>query len=237
LERLLLYPTAEVVMRNRLMSWGAALLIGMACAATQPRVKPDDMSAASHRENAARERKLAQENADRYDPGAARTTALAPPRAADDNFVFPTSVYNPTEGFLREADKHRAHAREHESAAKVLERFEAAECGELPERSRSACPLLGPVAKIDDVKRGVRVTFVPGTRVDAVVAHMRCHYAFARSHGFDSRVSCPLYMPGLQIRQVGEMAVLLESPDKGHVDELRSRSREEAVYARSGRNQ
>jgi hypothetical protein len=209
----------------------------MACAANQPGVRPDDMSAASHRENAAHERTLAQEKTDRYDPGAARTTALAPQRAADGNIAFPTSVYNPTEGYLREADKHRAHAREHELAAKALERFEAAECGELPERTRSACPLLGPVVKIDDVRWGVRVTFAPGTRVDAVAAHMRCHYAFARSHGFDARVSCPLYMPGLQIRQAGALAVQLEAPDQGHVDELRTRSREEAVFAKSGRDQ
>jgi hypothetical protein len=79
------------------------------------------------------------------------------------------------------------------------------------------------------------VTFAPGTRVDAVVAHMRCHYAFVRAHGFDARVSCPLYMPGLHIQQAGKLTVQLEAPDRRHVEELRSRSREEAIYERTGR--
>jgi hypothetical protein len=222
-------------MRNRMMSWALALVFGVACGATQSGVKPDDMSAAAHRESAEHERKLAQESADRYDPAAARTTALAPPQATDSGTMFPTAVYNPTEGYLREADKHRAHARQHEAAAKTLERFEAAECGALPEGTRAACPLLGPVTKIDDVPRGVRVSFVEGTRVDAVVAHMRCHYAYARSHGFDARVTCPLYMPGIQIRRAGDLSVELRASDARRVDELRTRSREEAVYAAKGR--
>jgi hypothetical protein len=193
------------------------------------------MSAAQHRENAQRERALAAQHADRYDPAAARTTALAPPGLQDSNVAFPTAVYNPTEGHLREADAHRAHARDHEKAAKELERFEAAECGELPERTRAACPLLGPVTQIDDVARGVRVTFAPGTRVDAVVAHMRCHYAYARSRAFDARVSCPLYMLGIEIRKVGDLSVEIATSDRGRVEELRIRSREEAVFAGGGR--
>jgi hypothetical protein len=91
------------------------------------------------------------------------------------------------------------------------------------------------VTKIDDVPRGVRVSFVEGTRVDAVVAHMRCHYAYARSHGFDARVTCPLYMPGIQIRRAGDLSVELRASDARRVDELRTRSREEAVYAAKGR--
>jgi hypothetical protein len=222
-------------MSHRVTSWIAALLVGVACAATQPRVKPDDMSAADHRANAERERQLAQESADRYDPNAARANALAPPSAAAGNVLFPSSIYNPTEGHLLQADKHRAHAREHEAAARALERFEDAECGSFPERTRAACPLLGPVTRIDDVTRGVRVTFASGTRVDAIAAHMKCHYAYARSRAFDARVSCPLYMPGIEILQVSPLAVELGMRDKTRVDELRGRSREEAVFAGQSR--
>ena len=139
-------------------------------------------------------------------------------------------MYNPTEGFLREADEHRAHAREHEKAAGALEKFEDGECREFPERTRAACPLLGPVTKIDDVAKGVRVTFAPGTRVDAVAAHMRCHYAYAKAHGFDTRVNCPLYMPGVQIAQAGDAAVELKTRNRAQVDDLRARVREEAIY-------
>jgi hypothetical protein len=211
------------------------MVLGTACAASQPSVKPDDMSAAQHHESAQRERALAAQHADRYDPGASRSSALAPPGLQDANVAFPTSVYNPTEGHLREADAHRAHAREHEKAAKELERFEAAECGELPERTRAACPLLGPVTRIEDVARGVRVTFTEATRVDAVVAHMRCHYAYARSHAFDARVSCPLYMLGIEIQKAGDHSVEIATSDRARVDELRIRSREEAVFAGGGR--
>jgi hypothetical protein len=223
-------------MKTRMFSWTLAVLIGAACAGTQPRVKPDDMSAADHREAARHERELAKQHAALYDPGAARVSPMAPPSPLESGILFPASVYNPTEGHLREADKHREHAREHERAAAALEHFEEGACGEFPERTRAACPLLGPVTKIDDVAQGVRVTFAAGARVDAIVDHMRCHYAYARSHAFDARVNCPLYMPGITIRRSGDLAVEILAPDQAHVEELRARSREEAVYAKHERN-
>jgi hypothetical protein len=218
-----------------MISWTLALLIGAACAGPQARVKPDDMSAADHREAARHERDLAKQNADLYDPGAARVSPMAPPGALGGSFLFPASVYNPTQGYLREADKHREHAREHERAASSLEHFEQGACGEFPERTRAACPLLGPVTKIDDVTGGVRVNFAQGARVDAILEHMRCHYAYARAHAFDARVSCPLYMQGITIRPSGALAVEILAPDRAHVEELRIRSREEALYAKQER--
>jgi hypothetical protein len=236
-ERVLLSCLAEAAMRISKTTWSAVLLavaacggLVAACAASQPGVKPDEMSASQHREAAQHERKLAQESADRYDPAAGRSSAMAPAGSAETGVVFPTSVYNPTEGWLRDADKHREHARQHEHAAATLEKFEEAECREFPESTRAACPLLGPVTQIDDVSRGVRVTFAPSVRVDAVAAHMRCHYAYARSHAFDARVTCPLYMPGIAIRQAGDHAVELTASDAARVGELRTRSREEAVF-------
>ena len=219
-------------MKSRVISWALGLVFAVACAGTEPRVKPDDMSAADHRQAAAHERELAQQNAALYDPAAARVSQFAPPVAADGNILFPASVYNPTEGYLQEADKHREHAREHERAAAALEHFEEGACREFPESTRVACPLLAPVAKIDDVPRGVRIEFITGARVDAIVEHMRCHYAFARAHAFDARVNCPLYMPGIKIQRAGALAVEITAPDKAHVEELRTRSREEAIYAK-----
>jgi len=215
---------------NRKASWAIGLLFGAACAAREPNVKPTDMSAADHRAEAQHQRGLAQEDASRYRPARGHTIALTPPGDAMGGVTFPISVYNPTEGYLQQADEHRAHAKEHERAAAALEKFEEAECREFPERTRAACPLLGPVTKIDDVERGVRVTFAPGTRVDAVVAHMRCHYAYAKARGFDARVSCPLYMPGIEISQDGGGAVEIKVRDRAQVDDLRARAREEAVY-------
>jgi hypothetical protein len=229
LERRLLNQPAEAVM-TRKISWAIALLLGAACAAREPNVKPTDMSAAEHRSEAQRQRELAQEDASHYKPADSRVVALTPPGNAMGAVEFPVSVYNPTEGYLQKADEHRAHAREHERAAAALEKFEDGQCKAFPESTRAACPLLGPVTKIEDVERGVRVTFKPGTRVDAVVAHMRCHYAFARAHGFEERVSCPLYMPGLEIAQQ-DGAAELRVRDRTQVAELRARAREEAVFA------
>jgi hypothetical protein len=220
---------------NRKTSWAIGLLLGAACAAREPNVKPTDMSAAEHRAAAQHQKELASEDAAHYRPGDARVVALAPPGNAMAGVEFPVSVYNPTEGYLRQADEHRAHAKEHERAAAALEKFEEGECREFPESTRAACPLLGPVAKIDDVERGVRVTFASGTRVDAVVAHMRCHYAFSRAHGFDARVSCPLYMPGIQIEQAGAAAVDIKQQNKEQVADLRARAREEAIFAKGAR--
>jgi hypothetical protein len=216
---------------SRKISWTLGLLLGAACAAREPNVKPTDMGAAEHRAEAEHQRELARDDASHYRPDDARVIALAPPGNAMTAVDFPVSVYNPTEGYLQRADEHRAHAKEHERAAAALEKFEEGECKAFPERTRVACPLLGPVTKIEDVERGVRVTFAPGTRVDAVAAHMRCHYAYARAHGFDARVSCPLYMPGIEIAQQSGTAVDIKVRDKAKVTELRSRAREEAVFA------
>ena len=197
-------------------------------------VKPDDMAAAQHREEAARENEAARQHARDYHPNAAvpspfRTTNTA---GAGD-YAFSTSVYNPTEANLRRAEQHRAHAREHEKAAEALERFEAAECFNFPPSTRAACPLLGPVSRIDDTAGGVRVTFAPGTRVDAVLAHMRCHYAYARTRGFEEATTCPLYLRGIDIKPAKDpLAIEITTADAAQVGELRARSREEAVYAR-----
>jgi hypothetical protein len=216
---------------TRKTTWAIGLLLGAACAAREPNVKPTDMSAAEHRAAAEHQRELAQEDADRYRPSAAHVVAIPAPGGNDTGVTFPITVYNPTEGYLRAADEHRAHAREHERAAAALEKFEEGSCRQFPERTRAACPLLGPVTKIEDVDHGVRVTFAPGTRVDAVTAHMRCHYAYAKAHGFDARVSCPLYLPGLEIEQAGASAVDLKAKNRAQVDDLRARAREEAVFS------
>jgi len=209
-------------------------LAAAGCGTSGGGVKPDDMAAAQHREEAARENAAAREHSKEYDP---KATVPSPFRATagpgSGEYVFSPSVYNPTEVQLQRADEHRAHARQHEKAAEALERYEAAECFNFPPSTRAACPLLGPVARIDDVAAGVRVTFAPGTRVDAVYAHMRCHYAYARARAFEETMSCPLYMRGIDIKRASDpMAIEITTGTPEQVQDLRARSREEAVYAR-----
>lgn len=198
-------------------------------------VKPDEMSAAEHRAEAARENEAARQHRKDYDPQATvpspfRPAASAAPAPGDH--AFPPSVYNPTEVELWQADDHRAHARQHEKAAQALERFEAAECIAFPPVARAACPLLRRVSRIDDIGGGVRVTFAPGAPVHAVFAHMRCHYAFARARAFEDVVSCPLYVRGVEIKRASDpLAIDITHADGRQVDEIRVRARQEAVYA------
>lgn len=203
------------------------------CGTGRDAVKPDDMGAAQHREEAARENQAAAEHAKDYNP---RASVVAPVRqtasSGSGDYLFPLSVYNPTEVQLQRADEHRAHARQHEKAAQALERFEAAECVGFPPAARAACPLLRPVTRIEDIGGGVRVTFAPGTPVHAVFAHMRCHYAYARARAFEEMSSCPLYIRGIEIKRAADpLAIDITTADWQQVEALRAHSREEAVYA------
>jgi hypothetical protein len=220
--------------RTRLALLIMATALG-GCGTGRDAVKPDDMSAAQHREEAAREDEAARRHMKDYDPHATVPSPFRPAAGPAADYPFPVAVYNPTEGQLSRVDEHRAHARAHEKAAEALERFEDSECLNFPPSTRAACPLLSPVAHVDDVPGGVRVKFMPGTRVDAVLSHMRCHYAYARARGFEEATTCPLYMRGIDINQAKDpLAIEITTADPDQVAELRARSREEAVYARGG---
>jgi hypothetical protein len=211
----------------------ALAVLAAACADNNQAVKPDEMSAAAHRDEARRENRGAQAHADSYSPTAARSNPFRDPITHSENdYLYAVPVYNPTDVNLRAAEQHRAHARQHEEAARYLEHFEEAECSDFPPATRAACPLLGPVTTLEDIPGGVRAHLTPGTRVDAVVAHMRCHFAYARARAFPEALSCPLYMRGISIKQAPDpMAVDITVADPRQVTELRARAREEAVYA------
>lgn len=208
------------------------LLVLAACGGGGRRaVRPDDMSAARHRDEAAREYAAAADAMERYDPARQRVVGIAGSHEANEPFSYPVAVCNPTESHLRAAEAHSAHAREHEAAAAELERFEEAECGELPPETRAACPVLGDVVAITDVAGGVRVRFADGVPVAAVVAHMRCHLGYARAHGYADAGDCPLYVQGVRIRAAGGQSVDILSDDARRVREIRRRARETAVPA------
>jgi hypothetical protein len=210
------------------------LVTGGGCGTGRESVKPDDLGAAQHREEAARENQAAREHAKDYHPHETVPSPFRPAGsvATGGNYTFPLEVYNPTEVQLQRADEHRAHARQHEKAAQALERFEAEECGGFPPVARAACPFLRPVTSIDDMGNGVRVTFAAGTPVHAVFAHMRCHYAYARARAFADESSCPLYMRGIEIKRAKDpLAIEITTADWRQVEALRVHSRAEAVYA------
>src|SRR4051812_23016372 len=100
------------------------LLLLFACA-TRP-VQPDDMSAAAHRREAAKENRIARHELAAYDPRAVA------PVAEGGTYLYPAGVYNPTESHLHASEAHSAHAREHLDAAQALDQFEQDECRDFP---------------------------------------------------------------------------------------------------------
>jgi hypothetical protein len=215
-------------------SWVLALVLGLACSASNPSVKPDEASVSGHRAEAQRENRTADNEAGMYKPQAAQPSPFGDPLGKD--YLYSVPLYNPTEGHLHEAELHRAHARQHEAAAQFLERFEEAECRDFPPSTRAACPLLGPVVRLEDVPGGVRATLTQGARADAVVAHMRCHYAYARAHGFDDKVGCPLYVKGIEIRKgLDPLAIEIVAKDEATVRLVREHAREEAMFVKGAK--
>jgi hypothetical protein len=134
------------------------------------------------------------------------------------------------------AEERRQHARQHEAAAAFLEQFEDEACAGVPHSERAACPLLGPLVRLDDVPGGVRATFVDPARVPDAIAEMRCHYAFARARHFDEKIGCPLYVGGIEIRRgLDARTVEIVAHDDRTVRLIRERSRVQAIVVRRDR--
>lgn len=189
--------------------------------------KPDDMSAAEHRAAAKSERTEAEKHDRQYDPSATRSGD--PTRGSGavpgvDDVYWDTDAYNPTLSHQSEAESHRRLARAHEAAARSLEQFEEGECKAFPASTRPSCPLLGPVAAAEDIEGGVRLRLSEGFAVKPVADHVRCHFAFARTQGYEGMDACPLYLQGLRVEEGdGYIDLLLDDP--AQLDELRRRAR------------
>jgi hypothetical protein len=188
-------------------------------------VRPDEMSANVHRQEAAYERHVA---ADRDRQVLERMHD--PP--VDYNPYRTSQVgLDPTSSLQREAESRRAHASEHEAAALELERCEAKECAGIEPRGRGACPVLGPLTEIRDIAGGVRLELPPDASVDGLVALMRCHFAFAQTRGFAPiATACPLYMRGIEIRRSPDArAVEIVGTTAELTAEIRKRIRQEQI--------
>jgi hypothetical protein len=221
----------------RLKHGGAVLglTLALSCGASQKAVRPDEMSAEAHRQEAQKESEAARAEVRQADaPHTRRNPVFVGRATAQGDMFFEMEDYDPRNDHLLRAEELRKHAEQHGAAAKYLETFEAAECKEFPPATRAACPLLGPLVEIADVPGGVRARFAEGVRVDAVVAHMQCHLAFAQSRGFDTVAGCPLYVRGIEIRRAsGPGAVEIVGRNATVAREIRRRAREEAVLVRA----
>jgi hypothetical protein len=217
------------------------LLLGdSGCAHT---VKPDDMSAEAHRQKAAEESAAARHELalgnTASPPSFSRATPRPPPvpnlgqspDGAPAGYFYPVDAYNPIVDHATRAGLLQKHAQQHLAAAAELEKFEQSECKSFPPATRAACPLLGPVVSIGDIDFGVRVRFAKGTRIDAVLAHMQCHLAYAEKNGFDKAAAgCPLYIRGVSFRRAQDgQSIDILGPNPKVVADIRRLSRVEAV--------
>ena len=213
----------------------SAIGVALGCGQSNQAVKPTAMSAEANRQeaqkvSAAANRELNEANTPAVPPNLAANSGGNP-----QGYYYDTSVYNTKDQHLARARSLAEHARQHEAAAATLEKFEESECKQFPASTRAACPLLGPVTRITDVAGGVRVQLAGGARADAVLAHMRCHLAFAQARGFDTAASCPLYMRGIEIRGGMEPRTIeVLSSDPKVARKIQQLSREEAILVQGG---
>ena len=221
--------STKAVSRSWIIGLAVASLPG-ACGGGSTAVRPDEMSAEAHRREAQKVARAAQ--AERQEANAARgmpSVVSAPSSDPMGSFNLPDPEQVRTQHLSR-ARELSEHGRQHEAAAAYLERFEAAECEAIPPAARAACPFLGPVVEIVDVPGGVEVRFAKGARVDAILAQMQCHFAYARARAFKEVASCPLYIRGIEIRAgATPLAIDVVSSDARVAREVRARSRQEAV--------
>jgi hypothetical protein len=214
-----------------LMRPHAVLTLLLACGTPGETVRPDEMSAEAHRQEAEREWRAAAESrraAARYVP---------PPYPLRDPEVAQADGADPRTRLWTEANSRGVHARAHELAALELERFESRECRGIEPRARAACPVLGPATAIRDVPGGVRVELKSSVGVDSVVSSMRCHHAFAQTRGFTvEAAACPLYVRGIRIRRsIDGNAVEILGHTNDVVAEIRKHSRQQVVLTPEAR--
>ena len=228
-----LYSTAVIML---------ATMQGCASSGT----RPDDMSVEAHRAAASSGQQQAAEHFQQYDSeleairqlGSLGNTGIyydpngyyspyGPYGYANSDYYWDVSSYNPSLGHLDSEMLLKSHAADHLAAAQVLETFEEAECKAFPPETRAVSPLIGQVESVEGVFGGVSLSFKDGVDVNAAIAHMRCHVAFARTRGRIGMESCPLYIPGITISRGGNSNVVeLTIGDQSQLLDLRQRVQE-----------
>lgn len=235
---------------QRARSWplyGTAVIILAtmeSCASSGTR--PDDMSAEAHRAAASMENQQAVGHVQQYDSeleairqlGSLGNTAInydpnviyppyRPYYYTDSDYYWDISSYNPSLSHLDSEMLLRSEAAAHLAAAQALENFEEAECKAFPPETRAVSPLIGQVESAEGAFGGISLSFREGVDVNAAIAHMRCHVAFARTRGRIGMETCPLYIPGISISRRGNSDVVeLTIGDQSQLLDLKQRVRE-----------
>jgi hypothetical protein len=201
----------------------AALLVASCGGAAQGRC-PDDMSGASHA-RASETHEAARQHEAQNDPsanGARESQGGSPARASGD---IGTRTQTPTDGHDAAVAEQHQHLGQHIANEQALRQFEGGACRALAPDMRAVCWLLAGVTGVEDVEGGVRIRFVPHFRVEEVLENMRCHFAFARTRGYEGNTGCPLYLRGVEVRAGPGGTVELVASDPATVRTIREQTR------------
>lgn len=228
---------------SRTIQWLLVVVAGtwLGCADPAGEPRADGVVAERHRREAEAHSEAAEGHARQYDPRAGAPDydayhgidPMAPSSGMwdddgnwNDDFYWDMQQYNPSRRHALEAEEHQRRAREHLEMARELESFERRECRAFPPATRALCPLLGPIEAVEEIEGGVRLQFAADVDVNAVVAHMRCHVAFARTRDHVGMDECPLYLETVRIQRLARTrSVDLVASADAAIRELRRRAR------------
>ena len=183
------------------------------------------MSVEEHKKHAEKEQEVASKHREKYDEKAT-AVKTSPHKIADKNEPYETTLYNPTKYHLKEAKKHQKYAKQHQKAAEKLINFEEKHCAKFPEQTRKQCPLLGTIKSAANIPNGIEITLREGVPVKPTVEHIKCHFAFARTVGYEGMKSCPLYLKKVLVEQTSDSRTIkLTTTQSSAVKPLRKRTR------------
>jgi hypothetical protein len=224
-------------------------LVATACATATPGAKPDDMSAAQHDREAQAHAEIAEQHAAQYQPNAAATREGCRARlgeaaqgAAATGEVCWTSVANPTETHLREAEEHRRQAAEHRAASAALRDAEERTCIGIAPADRDTSPFehTDDIASVEPLVERTGGSKSPSQRTAGAVVVFRalpamtaewlqrmvdCHLARNAALGYSvpEMPNCPLVPRGAtaRVRSVRNgFAVEVRSDDSATAREI-----------------
>ena len=197
------------------------------CANKAKNTEPDDMSVEEHQAAADEHEERAERHEEQYDPDAEsqRQVATAATRPNAGGSTYRLETYNPTSRHEELAERHQEHVEQHEAAAQALLDYEEKHCARFPKKTRATCPLMGQVAGATEVKNGVRMSFHEDVNFEATSDHVQCHYAFARTEGYEGMETCPLYVNGIEVAENADArTITITAESKEAVEKIRERA-------------
>lgn len=232
-----------------ILSTAALALAG--CATATPGARPHDMSAAAHEQRAQEQDAVAAQHAAQHDPAAKTTQERCRARIAgkgglSTGDVCWTSVTNPTEGHLKQAEEHRRMAADHRAASAALRDTEAQACVGISDENRDLSPFEHPeeIAAVKPLMERVQlgrasserlagavvtVRAVPGLTAEWLQRIVDCHLARNASLGqfVPEMPNCPLVPKGVEAKVISAgngFAVSIRSNDVETAKEILARS-------------